>query len=127
MAHQFRKHYTLEEARALLPQIREWLVEIHQLRRQLKPLDRRIEQLLAGGADIGGDSVQNQARLLAELQRVVREFYTREIQIKDIDRGLIDFPSLMDGREVFLCWELEDDDIEFWHELDSGFAGRERL
>jgi len=127
MSHQFHKHYTLEEARALLPQIRKWLVEIHQLRRRLKPLDQRIEQLLAGGADIGGDSVQTQAKLLAELQRVVREFYTREIQIKDIDRGLIDFPSILDDREVFLCWELEDEDIEFWHELDSGFAGRERL
>ena len=127
MSRQFHKHYTLEEARALLPQIRKWLVEIHQLRRRLKPLDQRIEQLLAGGADIGGDSVQKQAKLLSELQRVVREFYSREIQIKDIDRGLIDFPSILDDREVFLCWELEDEDIEFWHELDSGFAGRERL
>lgn len=127
MHHKFRHHYTLEEARALLPRIRKWLVEIHQLRRRLKPLDLRIEQLLAGGADIGGDSVQHQAKLLAQLQRVVREFYTREIQIKDIDRGLIDFPAILEGREVFLCWELEDDDIEFWHELDSGFAGRERL
>ncbi len=127
MPRAFRKHYTLEEARALLPQIRAWLLKVQQFRRQLQPLDQRIEQLLAGGADIGGDSVQSQARLLAELQRVVREFHTREIQIKDIDRGLIDFPSLLEGREVFLCWELEDDDIEFWHELDSGFAGRERL
>ena len=127
MDHRFRKHYTLEEARTLLPQIREWLLEIQQIRRQLKPLDQRIEQLLASGADIGGDSVQSQAKLLAGLQRVVRELFTREIQIKDIERGLIDFPSLMDGREVFLCWEMEDDDIEFWHELDSGYAGRERL
>ena len=127
MDHRFRKHYTLEEARTLLPQIREWLLEIQQIRRQLKPLDQRIEQLLANGADIGGDSVQSQAKLLAGLQRVVRELFTREIQIKDIERGLIDFPSLMDGREVFLCWEMEDDDIEFWHELDSGYAGRERL
>ena len=127
MAHHFRKHYTLEEARALLPQIREWLVEVHQLRRRLKPLDQRIEQLLATGADIGGDSVQKQAKLLAELQRVVREFYSREIQIKDLDRGLIDFPAIIGGREVFLCWELDVEDIEFWHELGAGYAGRERL
>lgn len=127
MPNQFRKHYTLEEARALLPQIRQWLGKIHELRRQLKPLDARIEQLLAGGADIGGESVQAQVRLLAQLQKVVREFYQREIQIKDVDRGLIDFPAFKEGREVFLCWELEDDDIEFWHELDAGFAGRERL
>jgi hypothetical protein len=51
----------------------------------------------------------------------------RGIQIKDLDRGLVDFPHLRNGREVFLCWELEDDDIEFWHDLDAGYPGRERL
>lgn len=127
MKRRFRKHYTLEEARTLLPQVREWLQEIHRLRHQLQPLDQRIEQLLANGDDIGGDSVQRQTRLLADLQNVVHELFVREIQIKDIDRGLVDFPSIMDGREVFLCWEMEDEDIEFWHELDTGYAGRERL
>ena len=51
----------------------------------------------------------------------------REIQIKDFDRGLIDFPAILAGREVFLCWEQDEEDIEFWHDLNSGYAGRERL
>jgi hypothetical protein len=127
MEHRFRKHYTIEEARALLPQIREWLRELHQLRRSLKQLDERLAQLVADGADAGGESVNTQVKLLGEWQRVVQEFGRREIQIKDVERGLIDFPALIGDREVFLCWEEDDDDIEFWHDLDSGYAGRERL
>ena len=127
MAHRFHKHYTVEEARALLPQIREWLTEIHQLRRQLKQLDERLAQLIAGGADAGGHSVHKQIKLLAELKSALQQFEEREIQIKDIERGLIDFPAIVAGREVFLCWEQDEDDIEFWHDLDTGYAGRERL
>ena len=57
----------------------------------------------------------------------IRDITSRGIQIKDLDRGLVDFPHVREGREMFLCWEFEDDDIEFWHEIDSGYAGRERL
>jgi len=127
MRRRFRKHYTLEEARALLPKIREWFTEIHELRRRLKQLDERIAQLISDGADAGGDSVHNQVKLLSELQSALQEFERREIQIKDVDRGLIDFPAIVGGREVFLCWEQDEEDIEFWHELDTGYAGRERL
>ena len=66
-------------------------------------------------------------RLLADLDGVLREFQRREIQIKDIERGLVDFPAIIGGKEVFLCWEQDEEDIEFWHELDAGYAGRERL
>jgi hypothetical protein len=123
----FRKHYTVEEARALLPQIREWLTGIHELRRRLKQLDGRIAHIIADGADAGGEAVQTQIKLLADLQSALQEFQHREIQIKDVDRGLIDFPSIVGGKEVFLCWEQDEDDIEFWHDLDSGYAGREKL
>ena len=57
----------------------------------------------------------------------MREFQSREIQIKDLERGLIDFPAIRGGREIFLCWEKDEEDIEYWHELDTGFAGREKL
>ena len=50
-----------------------------------------------------------------------------ESQIKDLERGLIDFPAIVAGREVFLCWEQDEDDIEYWHDLDTGYAGREKL
>lgn len=128
MPHQFQKHYTLEEARALLPQVRGWLKQIQEIRERLRQMEARIAQLLAGGTDAaGGSSVNSQIKLLSELQGVMHEFTRREIQIKDPNRGLVDFPAIIGGREVFLCWEQDDEDIEFWHDLDAGFAGRERL
>lgn len=127
MIYRFQKHYTVEQARALLPQIRGWLTEVDELRSKLKKLDDRIAQLTSTGADAGGESVHNQIRFLARLRQVLQEFEQREIQIKDIERGLIDFPAIIGGREVFLCWEKDEDDIEFWHDLDTGYAGRERL
>ena len=61
------------------------------------------------------------------MQEILAEFQQRQIQIKDIERGLIDFPAIIGGREVFLCWEQDEEDIEFWHDLDTGYAGREHL
>lgn len=127
MPHRFKKHYTIEEARALLPQLREWLLQLHQLRRRMKQTDERIGQMIAEGADAGGSSVNAQIKLLAQVQQLLMEFTRREIQIKDLERGLVDFPAIIGGKEVFLCWEQDDEDIEFWHDLDSGYAGRERL
>jgi hypothetical protein len=127
MTHQFRQHYSREEARGLLPQIREWLQRLQELRPKLAQQDQQIGQLLKGGNDLGGGLINNWVRLLAQTKAVVEEFRKREIQLKDLDRGLIDFPAIIGGREVFLCWEQDEDDIEFWHELDTGYAGRERL
>jgi hypothetical protein len=127
MEHQFQKHYTREEARALLPQIRKWLHRLARLRLDIETNDRRLEGLLASGQDLGGDMVNKSMQLLAEIKPLLLEFQSREIFIKDMERGLIDFPALIGGREVFLCWEKDDEDIEFWHDIDSGYAGREPL
>ena len=127
MALQFRKHYSRDEARALLPRIRQWLQQLSKLRQQFTQLDGRLAQRLAAGDDAGGELVNNRIKCLVELARVRREFDGREIQIKDLDRGLIDFPAIIGGREVFLCWEQDEEDIEYWHDLDTGYAGRERL
>jgi len=127
MERQYTQHYTRDEARALLPQIRSWLQQLRHLREQVEKADRRLEQLLAVGGDVGGTTVNDWVRSLAELKNILQEFDTRQIQVKDLERGLIDFPTILAGREVFLCWELDEEDIEFWHDLDTGFAGRERL
>lgn len=124
---QFRQHYTRDEARALLPQVRVWLEKLNSTRRRLLQADKRIEQILAAGNDVGGDLTNNQVKALAEIKALLREFEKREIQIKDLERGLIDFPAIIGGKEVFYCWETDDEDIEFWHDLDSGYAGREKL
>jgi hypothetical protein len=123
----FSKHYTLEEARALLPMIRRWLSELEARQKQLQALDERVAALLAKGDDAGGEPVNQLIKTLAQCQQTLREFRRRQIQVKDLRRGLLDFPSLREGREVFLCWEKDEEDIEFWHDLESGYGGRERL
>jgi len=127
MSHRFQKHYTREEATALLPQLRTWLTRLKQLRSELDRSDKRLASLMSPGNDLGGDLVNQWIRTLAEMQEVLGQFERREIQIKDIERGLLDFPALIGGKEVFLCWEQDEETVEFWHDLDAGYGGRERL
>ncbi|HWX19992.1 MAG TPA: DUF2203 domain-containing protein [Candidatus Binatia bacterium] len=127
MDYRFEKHYTLDEARALLPQVRIWLKRLLQLRGELMKHDERQNELMKGGKDLGGAEVNVWVRALADVKETLLEFYRREIQVKDLERGLIDFPAVIDGKEVFLCWEQKEPDIEFWHDLDAGYAGREPL
>jgi hypothetical protein len=127
MNHRFEKHYTREEAEALLPQVREWLARLNELRSGIARDDKRIASLMLPGNDIGGDLVNRSIRTLADMQALLGEFQKRDIHIKDIERGLLDFPAIIGGREVFLCWENGEDSIEFWHDLEAGYGGRERI
>ena len=127
MAYRYSKHYTRDEARALLPEVRNWLADLVRLRGELERFDKRMQSLSRPGSATGGRLVNDWVRCLADTKVLLIEFYRREIQIKDLDRGLLDFPAIICGREVFLCWERDEDDIEFWHDLDAGYAGRERL
>ncbi len=127
MPYRFEKHYTREEARALLPQLRVWLKRLGDLRADLDKFDKRLTSLMNPGHDVGGDLVNRWIRTLAEMQEILSEFQNRQIQLKDLERGLLDFPAIMGGKEVFLCWELDEEDIEHWHDLDAGYAGREHL
>jgi len=127
MKYQFDKHYTREEASALLPQIRGWLLRLNGLSEELERLDQRLKNLAGQGNDIGGETVNNWIRTLSEMQEILAEFQSRRIFIKDLSRGLIDFPAIIGGREVFLCWESDEENVEFWHDLETGYGGRERL
>jgi hypothetical protein len=125
---QFRKHFQVEEARELLGELRRTFGRIHSSRDRLLECERRLHNRLARtGGDFGGEDVQALLTAMTSIHEGISDITGRGIQIKDLDRGLVDFPHVRNGREVFLCWELEDDDIEFWHEVDSGYAGRERL
>jgi hypothetical protein len=123
----FTKHYTIDEARALLPQIREWFADLDRCQARLRESESRLAALLAKHDDIGGAPANDLVRALADCKDTLQKFALRQIQIKDVDRGLIDFPSIRNGEEVFLCWEKDEADIEYWHDLQSGFAGREPL
>lgn len=127
MTRRFSKHYTRSEAEALLPQVRLWLKRLVQCRKDLQKHEKRLSARQSPGHDLGGELVNLWVRTLVDIRDTLYEFYQREIQVKDLDRGLIDFPAILHGKEVFLCWEQAEGQIEFWHELDAGYAGREPL
>jgi hypothetical protein len=127
MAHRFDKHYTREEATGLLPQIRKWLAELSRQREEMQRYETRLSGLTEAGNDVGGDTVNNWIRALAAMQEILAEFQRRQIFIKDLSRGLLDFPAIIGGREVFLCWEQDEETVEFWHDLETGYGGREKL
>ena len=81
----------------------------------------------AAPANGGGAPGRVVAAAFAELQRALGELQAMDIVLRDLERGLVDFPALRDGREVYLCWEEGEDEIGFWHDEDSGYAGRQPL
>jgi hypothetical protein len=124
------KLFTVEEANALLPSVREILKRIQSSRRRLAAY-RPAAKLAAEGAEQGGGGMaagMKYAILLTNFSEEISELEALGVQLKDLDRGLIDFPSLRDGRVVLLCWQLgEGDELEWWHDMDAGFAGRTPL
>ncbi|HIG28034.1 MAG TPA: DUF2203 family protein [Verrucomicrobiales bacterium] len=127
MAFQFSKHYTVEQARKLLPQLKNWLNQLVEVRCEIEDFDQRHRSLNESFFDFGSSMVNRWVENLAKRNDLLVEFQKKEIQIKDIERGLIDFPAVIGGKEVFLCWEKDDQGIEFWHDLDSGFPGRKPI
>lgn len=124
----FDKHFTLEEARGELPELRRRFARIRELLEGLQQARvemERIQRLMQSNGH--GSHHPDYGPQVAELQTLVNEITERGIEIKDLERGLIDFPHLRDGEEVFLCWLDGEDDIQFWHTLDGGFAGRTPL
>lgn len=111
----------------MLPQIRQWLGDFSCLRKEFESRDSRIASMTSQGTDVGGQLAEGWVEHLAGMKAILKEFQQREVELKDLERGLVDFPSLRNGQEVFLCWENGEDDIEHWHELDAGYAGRKPL
>ena len=120
----FHHHYTVEEARALLPQIRTWLAKLDLLQAQLQSADRAIDSILVSGADAGGTTVNDRVRLELERSQIMEEFTERSLILRDYERGKVDFPSIREGREVFLCWERTETSVEYWRELEGDDDGR---
>jgi hypothetical protein len=121
------RHYTLEEARELLPWVGAQLTAMRSARARLT--DAEVREALAGAApgNGGGRAGRAVGEAFLELQAVAGSLERREIQLRDLDRGLIDFPALREEHEIYLCWVEGEADIGFWHELDAGFAGRREL
>jgi hypothetical protein len=124
------KLFTLDEANQILPKAREILVKIKMLHGYLT-LFHDEARSAATAAQNGGGGMQSGSKYvnsLYEIGKLTHEIDQLGIQLKDYDRGLIDFPSMRSGRVVLLCWQLDDgDEILWWHEIEAGFAGRQPL
>ncbi len=121
------RHYTLEEASELLPRVVEIVERMRVARDQLGDREARDALSEAGPTNGGGIPGRTVSQGFLELRDSMIELRELEIVIRDLDRGLLDFPSLRDGREVYLCWQEGEDAIKFWHEPDAGFGGRKPL
>ena len=123
------KLFTLNEANDLLPNVAAQLKEIQRLYSTIG-IYRESARAAALASEFGG-GMQGGSRYvqaLYEVGKITTEIHELGVQLKDYSRGLIDFPSMMGGRIVLLCWQLgEDERIEWWHELEGGFDGRQKL
>jgi hypothetical protein len=122
------RHYTREEATAELGQVGELLETMRDARERLTDTDVRDALAEAAPTNGGGRPGRHVSEAFLRLRDAAGRLREMEIVLRDLDRGLVDFPALRDGREVYLCWvEREEDEIAFWHDLDAGYAGREPL
>ena len=124
------KIFTLQEANALLPNVRTIVTKIQRAHRKVARF-RDEAKKAAEAAEQGGGGIADgvaYAAVLTELTMQLSELEALGVQLKDFERGLVDFPSLREGRVVLLCWQLgEGDELEWWHDVDAGFAGRTPL
>ena len=124
------KLFTVEEANSLLPSVRLIVKAIQSSHRRLASFQKTAKHA-AEGAEYGGGGMANgirYARLLVDLSMQAGQLESLGIQLKDYRQGLIDFPSMRDGRVVLLCWKADEgDQVEWWHDIEAGFAGRQPL
>jgi hypothetical protein len=129
-----RKYFTIEEANKALPLVKLIISDIVRQHRVVEDLHERLSMVSRDRRRPSNDLyseelAQSQAELDAEevkLRTYVEELRRLGVEFKGPD-GLCDFYSIMDGREVFLCWRLGEPEVTYWHELDAGFAGRQPL
>ena len=127
--------FTVDEANAALVELRPVAERMVGHRRALTDAQRRQARLVVKIAGNGGDlgpsdleeaaaAIQREADGIAECVRVLDE---AGVQVKSLEQGLLDFPSVRDGEDVLLCWQVGEPEIAFWHGIDEGFAGRKPL
>lgn len=121
------RHYSIEEATALLDPVIELLEGMRSARDRLGDAEARDALAAASGTNGGGQPGRTVSEGFLELRDGMIWLRAREIVLRDLDRGLVDFPALRDDAEIYLCWQEGEEEIGFWHEPDAGFAGRRTL
>lgn len=123
------KLFTIDEANELLPKVREMLYKIKMLYGYASQFKQEAKIAASasqyGGGMLGGSKYVNS---LSEIGKLTMQIDEMGVQLKDYERGLIDFPFRRNGKIALLCWQFDDgDEIRWWHEIEAGFAGRQPL
>jgi hypothetical protein len=130
-----RRYFTPTEANELLAEVRPLVESLVEHRQGMRLAAERRARLTARIAGNGGDLDPQEPGELDEqfqhesqaVKQAAEQLERLGVQVKDLDRGLIDFPALHDGEEVLLCWQVGEDEVAHWHGVDEGFAGRKPL
>ena len=117
------RHYTVEQANAALDWVQERIARLREAREGLSDEEARAALGDAAPTNGGGAPGRVVSEAFLEMRTALVELQEMEVVLRDLDRGLIDFPSIRDGQEVFLCWEEGEGEVAFWHELDAGVRG----
>jgi hypothetical protein len=124
----FPKLFTVEEANALLPKLRELLDDLTLHRDALREKAPHLEPILRGAGANGGGRVGSEYGVEAyKLYLTIGRIQELGVLLKDLDMGLLDFPHEREGRIVFLCWHPPEESVGYWHEIEAGYAGRRPL
>ncbi|MEW6128212.1 MAG: DUF2203 domain-containing protein [Acidobacteriota bacterium] len=120
--------FTLREARSLIPKLRTLFARLNKEREVLVKMNDELQRAREK-AEANGGTPQGVAYLthLTAFSTMVHKVQSLGVLIKDFHTGLIDFPYEYEGRIVYLCWKTDEDDIDWWHEIEAGFAGRQLL
>jgi hypothetical protein len=122
-------YYDIDAANTRLAELRPLLAALREARDAVAAGQLRLTQLLADEADPALIAREQQGMTITvqRMELAVRQIDAWSVNLRDIGTGLVDFPALVSGRPVWLCWKLGEDDITYWHELDAGIAGRKPL
>ncbi len=121
------RHYTLEEANTALVWVQDAIATLRTAREGLSDEEAREALAEAGPQNGGGDPGRVVSEAFLQLRDALARLQEAEVVLRDLDRGLVNFPAIRDDREVYLCWVEGEDEIGYWHDLEAGFAGREPL
>lgn len=123
-----KRYFTLQEAKDTLVEIRDSVIRLTEVKKAIDEKTSEVEKLKEKSTDNSGSALGTlYVQELIELQATLNRLQERGVLVKDLNRGLLDFPHLKEGREVYLCWEVGEESIRFWHEIEDGFPGRKKI
>ncbi|MBI3739183.1 MAG: DUF2203 domain-containing protein [Chloroflexi bacterium] len=121
-------YFTLLEANETLKIIKPLMEEVQQIRRDILARQPEMWETIKRSAGNGGNpTLSKMVKTFDRLDDLLHRILATGAQVKDINTGLLDFSALKDGREVYLCWRYGEEEIEYWHEVEAGFAGRQPI